>query len=114
MQGEVSLFSSFGQQIATFVVWWLIKVPAAILHFTRERLLDFDEMLQFDVTLRLLLNLEPLFGDYNLSGRVIGVLARTIRLVITMVTYLAVILLGLATLVLWYVLPAISIIFLIG
>jgi len=114
MPSKVFFFSSFGQQITAFAVWWLIRVPTAILRFTRETLFNFDELLQFDTTVRLLINLEPLFGDYSLSGRIIGVLARIVRVIVALAIYLAIVLLGSIALAVWYFLPFVSIVFLIA
>ena len=93
------------KEIYLFLRWWGWEIPAGIFQSTKNALLDFDNILQFEANLRLWLAVEPLFGDYTWAGRVIGLLLRGLRVTFTLVIYAGVLLLGLAAIAGWLILP---------
>ena len=93
------------KEIGRFLSWWVADVPAKILDGTKSLLLTAEDVLQFGVNLRLWLAIEPLFGDYNWRGRVIGFLFRGVRVAATLVVYLLIGVVGLVVTITWWVLP---------
>lgn len=93
------------REIGRFLTWWVADMPAKILDSTKSFLLTAEDVLQFGANLRLWLAIEPLFGDYNWRGRVIGFLFRGVRVAATLTVYLLIGLVGLAATIMWWVLP---------
>ncbi len=86
-------------------IWWVWLVPRRIAVLTYNWLLNLDEILVLGETVRLWLAIEPLFGDYDWKGRIIGFLFRLVRIFITLVVYLGAVVVGIALLVGWLLLP---------
>jgi hypothetical protein len=93
------------REIGRFLGWFFAVVPAKILANTKSFLLTAEDVLQFGANLRLWLAFEPLFGDYNWRGRLIGFLFRGIRVLATLLVYLIVSSFGLAIVVTWWISP---------
>ena len=68
------------KEVAMFLSWWIVQVPRGILLFGQKMFVELEEVMQFWVNFRLWLALEPLFGDYTLSGRITGFLMRGLRM----------------------------------
>ncbi len=79
-------------------------MPIRIFHFFEDYIAGLDSNLKFGPNLRLWFRLEPLFGDYGWRGRLVGFLFRTVRLATTLFVYVAAFAIGLAGIVLWYLL----------
>ncbi|MBN2585622.1 hypothetical protein JXA59_03180 [Patescibacteria group bacterium] len=92
-------------ELGRFLVWFFAIVPAKILASTKSFLLTAEDILQFGANLRLWLALEPLFGDYNWRGRLIGFLFRGFRVMATLLVYLIISVIGLIAILVWWVLP---------
>jgi len=92
-------------EIGRFLNWWVADVPAKILANTKSVLLAAEDVLQFGANLRLWLAIEPLFGDYNWRGRMIGFIFRGFRVLATLIVYLLVGLVGLIATVMWWISP---------
>lgn len=89
------------RHISGFLIWWIYQMPANIFRWFEGALASLDNNLQFGRNLRLWIMLEPLFGDYGWRGRMIGFLMRGIRAIFTLITYLAVFILGLICIAGW-------------
>lgn len=88
-----------------FLAWWFIKAPKLIFTTGKRLLILVDSSLSFTLNLRLIFT--PLFGDYTIIGRFIGLVVRLIEIVFGLIFTL---ILGIAILLLpvvWIILPAI-------
>jgi len=86
-------------------VWWVWLVPRRITVLIYNWLLNLDEILVLGETTRLWLAIEPLFGDYDWKGRIIGFFFRFMRIVISLAIYLGTVVVGIALLIGWLLLP---------
>jgi hypothetical protein len=93
------------KEVIRFLGWWIADVPAKILVNTRSFLLTAEDVLQFGANFRLWLAIEPLFGDYNWRGRLIGFIFRGFRIFATLLVYLIISAIGLAAAMVWWMLP---------
>lgn len=98
------------RELFGFLIWWVWVVPRRIIVLTKEWLLDTDDVLVLGETIRLWLAIEPLFGDYNWQGRLIGFLFRFIRILISLGIYIGVAVLGLVMLIAWLLVPVVAIV----
>jgi hypothetical protein len=96
--GERFLF-----RIADFLRHWYRGSARVYFNFILDRFHSLDRVLAFRITLRHLF--EPLYGDYTLIGRLVGLPLRLLRLAVAGLVY--VVLGGAAILVYlaWLVLP---------
>jgi len=62
-----------------FIIWWLLKAPRRILKISSRIIALTNNQISFTTNLRLMF--VPLFGDYTLVGRLIGVPIRIAWLV---------------------------------
>src|SRR3989304_3166494 len=62
-----------------FIIWWLLKAPRRILKISLRIIALTNNQISFTTNLRLMF--VPLFGDYTLVGRLIGVPIRIAWLV---------------------------------
>lgn len=92
-------------EICNFVAWWIVLTPAKILKNTRSFLITADNVLELGANLRLWFAIEPLFGDYNWQGRLVGFLIRGVRVVVTFAVYLAILVMGILATLAWLALP---------
>ena len=93
------------KEIGRFFSWFFALVPAKILENTKAFLLTAEDILQFGANLRLWLALEPLFGDSNWRGRLIGFLFRGVRVIATLIVYIIILAIGLVATIVWWILP---------
>lgn len=92
-------------EIYNFIVWWIVLTPTGMLKNTRSFLIAADNILELGANLRLWFAIEPLFGDYNWQGRLVGFLIRSVRVVVTLVVYLAILGVGILATLAWLALP---------
>ncbi|OGB75069.1 hypothetical protein A2810_00915 [candidate division Kazan bacterium RIFCSPHIGHO2_01_FULL_49_10] len=93
------------KEVGRFLTWFFAVVPAKIFAHTKSLLLTAEDIFQFGANLRLWLAIEPLFGDYNWRGRLIGFIFRGFRVLATLIVYLVILLIGLVAALLWWMLP---------
>ena len=93
-------------EIYNFVIWWIVSTPVRIFKNTRSFLVTADNALELGANLRLWFAVEPLFGDYNWQGRLVGFVIRSARIITTLMVYLAVLVLGIVAVLAWLALPA--------
>ena len=87
-----------------FIIWWLLKAPRRILKISSRIIALTNNQISFTTNLRLMF--VPLFGDYTLVGRLIGVPIRIAWLVSGLVFFVLLIpVCGLLP-VAWYLAPA--------
>lgn len=96
-----TLLLKFPSHLTGFLIWWVSLIPLRIFRWFEEFLTGIDASLQLFANLKLWLSLEPLFGDYGWKGRLVGFLLRGVRLAVTVVIYLVVIGLAVATILGW-------------
>ena len=87
-------------------------MPLRILKQTQNLLITADENLMLGKTIRLWIAVEPLFGDYTKSGRLVGFFLRGIRIAVSILVYVAIFLGGLGLLAIWYIAPIWAMIYL--
>lgn len=105
----LAALTSIGTNITAFFVWWLFLMPKWIFLRTQIWLANIDDSFQLLSNLRLWFSFEPLFGDYGWKGRIIGFIFRGIRFAYSLIIMLAVLLFGIGLILLWLILPIISI-----
>lgn len=104
------LIHRFFYRIADFFSHWYVGGSRVIAHRFISTLEELDRTLAVRVTLRYFF--QPLYKDYSVIGRILGVVFRTARILIGGVAYLAIALLFLAFYLLWIAAPA-GIVFLV-
>ncbi|MEA1909505.1 MAG: hypothetical protein U9M89_00545 [Patescibacteria group bacterium] len=97
------------KELVMFLSWWMLKIPQEILRLGRKIFGELENVMQFWVNFRLWLAIEPLFGDYTLSGRITGFLMRGLRMFVTLGVYIGLFLIVLAIFLAWYLLPVVVI-----
>ena len=90
------------KEIYNFVHWWSVVVPSGIFNVFKLILLTVDDSLDLGSNIRLWVAIEPLFGDYTWQGRLSGFFLRGVRVIASTLAYLAILLLGLVSLVAWF------------
>jgi hypothetical protein len=99
----VYLAGRFLFRIGDFFHHWYIDSSRVFFHAFISSLERLDRTLAVHVTLRHFT--EPLYGDYTIVGRILGVFFRTWRVLIGAVVYLAVGMVFLAVFLLWLLVP---------
>jgi hypothetical protein len=97
------------KETAKFIYWWVFAMPKRILNWLYDTVLVADEMLVLGETIRLWIAIEPMFGDYNWQGRIIGFLFRFARILVSLAFYLVILVIGLAGMLLWLVWPIMAV-----
>lgn len=90
---------------ARFLIWWFQKTPYKLFRISKVMTQLVNHNMSFTLNLRLLFT--PLYGDYTIIGRLIGVV---VRIVFIFVGFFFVTFLGIITILLpisWYLLPII-------
>ena len=103
------LIHRFFYRIGDFFHHWYIDGTRVIAHRFVSTLEDLDQTFAVRVTLRYFF--QPLYKDYSVIGRILGLVFRTGRLIIGAAIYLMVTLLFLAFYVLWVMVPLVIIFF---
>ncbi len=84
-------------------LWWLYKTPLYLLRVGLRAIVLLDHALDFTLHIRLLF--VPLFGDYTLSGRIIGFFLRLLLIILGALSLLLLLLLVLLSPLVWFLLP---------
>lgn len=88
-------------------------MPKKIFGWIYNTVLAADEILVLGETIRLWIAIEPMFGDYNWRGRLIGFLFRFVRILVSFVLYIVIVVVGLASILAWLLWPLVAIIFIL-
>jgi ATP-dependent Clp protease ATP-binding subunit ClpC len=87
----------------SFINWWLTQAPKQLFLTSRRIINLVNNQLSFTLNLRLFF--KPLFGDYTLIGRFVGIVVRTFQVVFGFVFLSVLMVILLATPFLWWILP---------
>lgn len=98
------------RELARFGIWWLWVIPVRLLRYGWDFFLATDNNLQLATNLKLWLMFEPMFGDYDWKGHVIGFFLRGVRTFATLLTYIVVLGFCLALPLSWYALMVLGVI----
>lgn len=83
-------------------------MPKKILGWIYTTLLAADEVLVIGETVRLWFAIEPMFGDYNWQGRIIGFIFRFFRILVSIIFYIVIVVVGLFAVLAWFVWPVVA------
>lgn len=96
------------KEIYNFLCWWSIVVPVGIFNTFKSIMLRIDDSLDLGSNFRLWIAIEPLFGDYTWQGRLSGFFLRGVRLLISVLVYIAILLAGILSIIIWFGLPILA------
>jgi hypothetical protein len=99
----IYLLNRFVFRLSDFLRHWYIngsRVFASILLSFLERL---DHSLALQVSVHYFFR--PLYGDYSVIGRILGVIFRTFRIILALVIYAIVLAIALLLYLIWLVIP---------
>ncbi|MCL4404191.1 hypothetical protein M1432_02520 [Patescibacteria group bacterium] len=99
----VYLSEQFVFRIAEFLRHWYLGSARVYFDFLIDRFRDLDRVLAFKITLQHFF--EPLYGDYSIVGRLIGLPLRLFRLLVGTAVYLVLGIAALAVYAIWWILP---------
>jgi hypothetical protein len=103
----IYLAHRFFYRIFEFFRHWYVDGSRVIAHRFLSTLEEIDETLAIAITLRYLF--QPLYKDYSIIGRILGLIFRTGRILIGSAIYLVIALLFLAFYLVWIAIPAVII-----
>lgn len=95
-----------------FFTYWYVQSASRFFQAYRETLSTTEETFAISQTIKNIS--KPLFQDYTLGGRVVGVLLRCVRIIGGLFSYLLLALLFISTYLLWLAFPAVSLVSLVG
>lgn len=99
----VYLVQRFFYRIFEFFHHWYIDGSRAIARAFMAAITAADRSLALSITLRHFF--EPLYKDYSIVGRILGVVFRTGRILIGLVVYLFLVIVFLAACLVWIAIP---------
>ncbi len=97
------LIHRFFYRIADFFHHWYVDGSRVIAHRFVSTLEDLDQSFAVAVTFRYLF--QPLYKDYSVIGRILGLIFRTGRLIVGGIVYLVIAIVFLAFYLAWVALP---------
>jgi hypothetical protein len=103
----VYLLHRFFYRLTDFFYHWFMGGSRNISHGFISALERMDKTFAAKITLRHFF--EPLYQDYSVIGRILGVIFRTIRLALAAVFYLALAIIFFAVWVVWILIPVVII-----
>lgn len=101
----------FFYRIFDFFYHWYYSGSRAIAHKFMTTIADIDKSIAIKVTLQHFF--EPLYKDYSIIGRILGVVFRTGRILIGLLIYIVMTIIFLALFLVWIVIPPAIIFYLI-
>lgn len=96
------------KEIYNFLYWWSVIIPAGVFNTFKLVMLEVDDSLDLGSNIRLWIAIEPLFGDYTWQGRLSGFFLRGIRILISALVYIAILLVGVISIIIWFSLPILA------
>jgi hypothetical protein len=99
----VYLIERFFLRIRDFFYHWYVGGSLGIFRYFIDVLESFDRTLALKVTL--LHFFEPLYGDYSIVGRVLGIIFRTFRVIIGFIIYLFLAVVAFVIYLVWLLIP---------
>ena len=97
------------KEVYNFFYWWSVTIPAGIFNTFKLLMLRIDDSLDLGSNIRLWIAVEPLFKDYTWQGRLSGFFLRGIRIIASILTYVAILLLGVLSIIAWFGFPVLII-----
>lgn len=97
------LLNRFFFRISDFFHHWYIDGSRVYAHRVISALSDMDRVFAVRITLHLFG--KPLYGDYSVIGRVMGIVLRFFRVLVGLVFYAAIILVALIFYMAWLIIP---------
>ena len=82
---------------------WYIDGSRNFFHWLTNYLEQLDRSLAFRVTLKHFF--QPLYGDYTIVGRILGIIFRILRLAIGLVVYVFILFFSLSSYLIWLLIP---------
>ncbi len=98
------------RELARFFVWWVFRIPKSLFLAGWSFFLLADDNLRLMSNLKLWLTFEPMFGDNDFKGHVVGFLLRGVLTLVNAVVYLVLFGLTLVLPLLWYLATVIALI----
>lgn len=105
----VYLVNRFFFRLSDFFHHWYIDGSRAIAHGSVSMLERIDRVIALRITLRYFF--QPLYKDFTIIGRILGVCFRSVRVVIGIVIYGALMALLLVSYLLWIAIPLLVLLF---
>lgn len=105
----VYLIQRFFYRFVDFFHHWYVDGSRVIGHRFMTALTEADRSLALKITLRYFFR--PLYGDYTVIGRILGIIFRTGRIIIGAVVYVVIAFLFLLLYLAWLAVPAVIIIY---
>jgi hypothetical protein len=100
------------RELVRFFIWWGFEVPKRLFLAGWNIFLATDDTLRLASNTKLWLSFEPMFGDYDWKGHLVGFFLRGVRVIGSLITYVVVILLAIALPLAWYVVTVTAVILL--
>lgn len=100
------------KELTSFLAWWGFEVPKRLFLAGWNIFLATDDTLRLASNAKLWLAFEPMFGDYDWKGYLVGFFLRGIRVMASVLAYVAVLALVIALPIAWYCLTFATIILL--
>ncbi len=99
----VYLLNRFVFRLSDFIRHWYVNGSRAFAH----SFISFLETLDHTLALRITIYYfsRPLYGDYTIIGRILGIIFRSGRILIGVIVYLIVSLVALACYIIWLLIP---------
>jgi hypothetical protein len=100
----VYLVQRFFYRLFDFFHHWYVDGSRAFGHAFITALAEVDKVVAIKITLRYLF--QPLYKDYTVIGRILGIIFRTIRILVGAVIYLILVAAFLVAYLIWILIPA--------
>ena len=99
----IYLVNRFVFRLSDFVRHWYVNGSRAFAH----SFISFLEKLDYTLALRITVHYfwRPLYGDYTIIGRILGVIFRTFRSLVAVILYAVVSVIALAFYIIWLAIP---------
>ena len=105
----IYLVQRFFYRIFDFFHHWYVDGSRAFRHTFITTLAEIDKVMAIKITLRYFF--QPLYKDYTVMGRILGVIFRTGRLLVGAVIYLMIVAVFLVIYLVWILIPAAILLF---
>jgi len=105
----VYLVERFFYRFVNFFHHWYVDGSRWLGHKFLNLLSDMDKTLAIQITLRYFF--APLYGDYSIIGRILGVIFRTGRIVIAAVFYLFITIIFILVYLIWIAIPVVPLVY---
>src|SRR6185436_3340892 len=105
----IYLVRRFFYRFFDFFTHWYVDGSRAFGRTFIETLANIDQIIALKITLRYFF--QPLYKDYTIMGRILGVIFRTLRILLGIIIYPIIIAAVLAVYLVWVAIPVLILIF---